>query len=165
VAKRNKRLEHSIKLSVNGRGYRLEVSANLTLLDLLRQRLGLTGTKKGCDTGDCGSCTVIMDGMAINACLYLAVEADGSDIKTIEGLNTGVGLHPLQEAFVEQGAIQCGFCTPGMIMAAKALLDHNPAASMDQIKEAIAGNLCRCTGYQKIIQAIAGVASSDKDDQ
>ncbi|MBU0513189.1 MAG: (2Fe-2S)-binding protein [Proteobacteria bacterium] len=158
-------MELSIKLSVNGYSYQLAVPTNLSLLDLLRQRLGLTGTKKGCDTGDCGSCTVIMDGRAVNACLCLAVEADGSNIETIEGLQTEAGLHPLQEAFVEHGAIQCGFCTPGMIMAAKAILDQSPNASAERIKEAIAGNLCRCTGYQKIIQAVASVVRRDGEDE
>jgi len=152
-----------VNITINGHRYRLEVPANLTLLDLLRHRLGLMGTKKGCDTGDCGSCTVLVDGKALNACLCLAVEVDGCQIETIEGLQTEAGLHPLQEAFVDHGAVQCGFCTSGMIMASKALIDEVPHAGDEQIKEAIAGNLCRCTGYQKIIKAVASVARPQRE--
>lgn len=147
-------MKRLIKLTVNNREYELAVEPNLTLLDLLRYTLGLTGTKKGCDEGDCGACTVIMDGIAVSSCLVLAVQADGKEILTIEGVGTDEGLDPIQQAFVEKGAIQCGFCTPGMILSAKALLDRNPHPSEEEIRTAISGNLCRCTGYQKIVEAI-----------
>ncbi|MBW1768387.1 MAG: (2Fe-2S)-binding protein, partial [Deltaproteobacteria bacterium] len=124
------------------------------LVEVLRYELGLTGTKQGCGVGDCGSCTVIMDGKPVNSCLVLAVQANGKNILTIEGLDTDQGLHPLQQAFVDKGAVQCGFCTPGMILSAKSLLDHNPKPDESEIRMAISGNLCRCTGYQKIVEAI-----------
>lgn len=143
-----------ITLTVNGEPYEALVKPNSTLLDVLRDQLELTGTKRGCDAGDCGSCTVIMDGRPVNACLVLALKADGKEITTIEGLAEGTKLHPIQEAFVEYGAIQCGFCTPGMVLSAKALLDRNPKPSEEEIKTGIAGNLCRCTGYIKIVEAI-----------
>lgn len=143
-----------ITLTVNGEPYEALVKPNSTLLDVLRDQLELTGTKRGCDAGDCGSCTVIMDGRPVNACLVLALKADGKEITTIEGLAEGTKLHPIQEAFVEYGAIQCGFCTPGMVLSAKALLDRNPKPSDEEIKTGIAGNLCRCTGYIKIVEAI-----------
>ncbi|OPX38923.1 MAG: (2Fe-2S)-binding protein [Desulfobacteraceae bacterium 4484_190.3] len=153
-----------IKITVNGQEYDLSVEPNLTLLDLLRERLGLTGTKKGCDEGDCGACTVLLNGKAVSSCLVLAVEANGKDVLTIEGveLEGGDSLHPLQKAFVENGAIQCGFCTPGMILSAKALLDKNPHPSQTQIRRAISGNLCRCTGYQKIVEAIETVCNGNQ---
>jgi aerobic carbon-monoxide dehydrogenase small subunit len=147
-------MKQIIKLNVNNEEYELAVEANRTLLDLLRYDLGLTGTKKGCDEGDCGACTVIMDGKAVSSCLVLAVQANGRKILTIEGVGTKDGLHPIQQAFVENGAIQCGFCTPGMILSAKALLDRNPHPDEQEIRTAISGNLCRCTGYQKIVEAI-----------
>lgn len=143
-----------INLTVNNRTHELPVEPNETLVEVLRQQLGLTGTKVGCNQGDCGACAVIMDGRPVNSCLVLAVQADGSDIITIEGVETDEGLHPLQEAFVEKGAIQCGFCTPGMIVTAKSLLQSNPEADKEGIREAISGNLCRCSGYQKIVEAI-----------
>ncbi|MCK5098045.1 MAG: (2Fe-2S)-binding protein [Desulfobacteraceae bacterium] len=143
-----------INLTINDQTYELAVEPNKTLAGLLRYDLGLTGTKKGCDTGDCGACTVILDGMAVNSCLVLAIQTDGSVIETIEGLATDEGLHPLQEAFVEKGAIQCGYCTPGMIMSAKNLLDKNKNPTELEIRKGISGNLCRCTGYQKIFEAI-----------
>jgi len=148
-----------IKITVNKQEYELAVEPNLTLLDLLRNTMGLTGTKKGCDEGDCGACTVLLDGKPVSSCLVLAVQANGKDILTIEGvgLENGAVLHPLQKAFVENGAIQCGFCTPGMILSAKALLDRNPHPSREEIQRAISGNLCRCTGYQKIVEAIEAV--------
>ena len=130
-----------------------------TLLDLLRNRLGLTGTKEGCGNGNCGTCTVLMDGAPVNACLVLALEAPGRAIVTIEGLAAGE-LHPLQQALVQHGGTQCGFCTPGIVLSAKALLDENPRPSEVQIRHAIAGNLCRCTGYGKIVEAIAAVAAA-----
>ena len=147
-----------ISLTVNGKLYEKAVSPNQTLVDFLRDELGLTGTKKGCELGDCGSCTVLLNGRAVNSCLVLAVQAHGKEVLTIEGLATEEGLHPLQEAFVRKGTIQCGFCTPGMILSAKFLLDTNPNPSELEIKKAISGNLCRCTGYQKIIEAISSIA-------
>jgi carbon-monoxide dehydrogenase small subunit len=136
----------------------MAVKPNQTLVDFLRNDLGLIGTKKGCEVGDCGSCTVLLNGRPVNSCLVLSVQADGREVQTIEGIETAEGLHPLQKAFVEKGAIQCGFCTPGMIVTAKSLLEKNPNPDRDEIREAISGNLCRCTGYQKIIEAIASAA-------
>jgi len=143
-----------INLTINDQAYEIAVATNKTLADMLRYDLKLTGTKKGCDTGDCGACTVILNGDAVNSCLVLAVQTDGSVIETIEGLATEEGLHPIQEAFVEKGAIQCGFCSPGMILSTKNLLDKNPNPTEAEIREGISGNLCRCTGYQKIFEAI-----------
>ena len=151
-------MKQLIRLSVNDRAYELAVEPNTTLVDLLRCQLGLTGTKKGCDLGDCGACTVLMDGKAVNSCLVLAVQANGRTVQTIEGLETAEGLHPLQQAFIEKGAIQCGFCSSGMILAAKELLDRTPHPQEAEIRRAISGNLCRCTGYQKIIEAIKDAA-------
>ena len=131
----------------------------MTLLDFLREDLGLKGTKRGCDSGQCGACTIIMDGKTVNACLILAIQADGKEILTIEGLSSGGRLHPLQEAFVEEGAVQCGFCVPGMILSAKALLDEKKDPSGEEIREALSGNLCRCTGYVKIIKAVQKAAA------
>ncbi len=147
-------MKQRITLTVNGETYEVEVEPWWTLLEVLRERLYLTGTKKGCDRGDCGSCTVLIDGKAKLSCLMLAVQAQGKDILTIEGLAEGEELHPLQQAFVELGAVQCGFCTPGMVLAAKALLDRNPTPTEEQVKEGLSGNLCRCTGYTKIIDAV-----------
>jgi aerobic carbon-monoxide dehydrogenase small subunit len=148
-----------IQMTINDRAYEVAVAPNKTLADLIRYDLGLTGTKKGCDTGDCGACTVILNGDPVNSCLVLAVQADNAVIETIEGLSTDEGLHPLQQAFVEKGAIQCGFCTPGMILSAKNLLDKNRAPTEEEIREGISGNLCRCTGYQKIFEAIESTRS------
>lgn len=150
--------DKTIQLRINGEIYEVSVKTNETLLDVIRDRLDLTGTKKGCDTGECGACTVLLGGKPINSCLILAIEADGKDILTIEGLAESGKLHPLQEAFIKEGAIQCGYCTPGMIMSAKALLDESPNPTEDEVKEAIAGNLCRCTGYVKIVKAILTAA-------
>lgn len=147
-----------IELHVNQLPYRVMVKPSATLLDVLRQDLGLKGTKRGCDQGHCGACTVILNGKAVNACMVLAVRADGKSITTIEGLSSGDQLHPLQEAFVEEGAIQCGFCTPGMILSAKALLDETQEPSEQEIREALSGNLCRCTGYVNIIKAVQKAA-------
>jgi carbon-monoxide dehydrogenase small subunit len=147
-------MKRLITLTVNGRMHELAVAPNRTLVDLIRCDLGLTGTKKGCEVGDCGTCTVIMDGKPVNSCLVLAVEANGRDILTIEGMETNEGLHPIQRSFVEKGAIQCGFCSPGMLLSAKSLLDRNPKPDEREIRTAISGNLCRCTGYQKIVEAI-----------
>ncbi|MDE3077401.1 MAG: (2Fe-2S)-binding protein [Chloroflexota bacterium] len=147
-----------LTLRVNGSAYQVEVPANRTLLEVLREYLGLNGTKKGCDRGDCGACTVLLNGQAVVSCLVLAVEAAGKDILTIEGLARDGQLHPLQQSFIDRSALQCGFCTPGMILSAKALLDGNPSPSEDDIRESIAGNLCRCTGYSRIVQAIKDAA-------
>ncbi|MCW8813489.1 MAG: molybdopterin-dependent oxidoreductase, partial [Chlorobium sp.] len=143
-----------IKINVNGTEYELAVKPSTTLLDLLRNQLLLTGAKKGCELGDCGACTVLLNGKAVNSCLVLAVEADGQNVLTIEGLAKGEKLHPIQQAFVEKGAIQCGFCTPGMILRTKALLDEKPDPSKEEIKKELSGNLCRCTGYTKILEAV-----------
>lgn len=149
-------MKQAINITVNGKAYRLEVKVSQRLLDVIRDELGLLGTKEGCGAGECGACTVIMNGEAVNSCLVLAVQADGADILTIEGLTKGEELHPLQKSFVEHGAIQCGFCTPGMVMSAKAFLDEHKGQKLtrEKVKEGISGNLCRCTGYQKIIDAI-----------
>ncbi len=153
-------MKHAIELKVNGEIYEMDVEPRRTLLEVLRDNLGLTGTKKGCDDGNCGTCTVLIDGSPMNSCLLLAVEVQGREIETIEGVATGEELHPVQKAFVELGAIQCGFCTPGMILSAKALLDRNPHPSDDEVKRALAGNFCRCTGYAKIIEAVRAAAGS-----
>lgn len=155
-------MKRVINVTINGELHELAVEPYRSLLDVLRNEAGLTGTKKGCDVGDCGACTVILNGQPVNACLVLGVEADGAEIETIEGLAEttadGLRLHPLQENFLRLGAAQCGFCTPGMIMAAKALLDENPHPTETEIRFAIAGNICRCTGFTKIIEAIAAAA-------
>lgn len=143
-----------VEIKVNGEVRTASVAPETTLLVLLRERFHLTGSKLGCDVGDCGACTVLMDGQSVNACLVLAAQADGRDVLTIEGLADAQHLHPLQEVFEELGSLQCGFCGPGMILSAKSLLDGNPAPSDAEIKEALSGNLCRCTGYTKIIEGI-----------
>ena len=154
-----------IRLRVNGEDYDLEVKVSRTLLEVIREDIGLIGTKKGCDTGDCGACTVLVDGKPIVSCLVLAVDAQRKEILTIEGLSSDpLYLHPLQKAFLRYGAVQCGYCTPGMILSAKALLDRNPDPSEQEIKRAIAGNLCRCTGYVKIIEAIKAVTRKEPMD-
>lgn len=151
-------MDHSITLKINGEIYKLNVKSNVLLLDVIRDEIGLTGTKRGCDTGECGACTVLIEGKPVNSCLVLAIEVDGKDILTVEGLAKNGQLHPLQVAFVEEGAVQCGFCTPGVLLSAKALLNTNPNPTEEEIKTAIAGNLCRCTGYTKIIKAINSAA-------
>ena len=151
-------MKHKIQLCVNDQKYELYVEAKTTLLDLLREGLGLTGTNKGCGTGDCGACTVIMNGHAVNSCLVLALDADGAEIITIEGLERDGKLDPLQQAFIDEGAVQCGFCTPGMIMVAKDYLAKNPKPAEEDLQDAISGNLCRCTGYVKIIDAVLSAA-------
>lgn len=148
-----------VSLSVNGQSVEVRVNSNSRLLDLLRDELHLMGTKEGCGIGECGACTVIMNGQIVNSCLVLAGQAQGTEIITIEGVSDEKGeLHPIQEAFINQGAVQCGYCTPGMILSAKALLDQNPCPSFEEIKEGISGNLCRCTGYQQIIDAVQEAA-------
>jgi len=147
-----------IKIKVNGEWHELTVPNKKTLLEVIREDLNLTGTKKLCNTGECGSCTVLMDGMAVNSCIVLAVDANGKEITTIESLSQIGKLHPIQEEFVARGAIQCGFCTPGMILSAKALLDQNPNPTELEVKKAISGNFCRCTGYVRIVNAILSAA-------
>lgn len=151
-------MKKTVKLVINGETHILEVEHRRTLLEVIRDDLRLTGTKKMCGQGECGSCTVLMDGLAVNACLVLALDADGKRIETIEGLAQGGGLHPIQEAFIEKGAIQCGFCAPGMILTTKSLLAKNPTPTEIEIKTAIAGNFCRCTGYARIVDAIQSAA-------
>lgn len=143
-----------LKLRVNGEPVQLLVEEDETLLDVLRDRLFLTGTKRGCGEGQCGHCTVILNGKAVNSCLTLALEAEGSQVLTIEGLAQGNSLHPIQKAYVEAGAIQCGYCTPGMVMAIYSLLQRNPQPSEEEIREGIKGVMCRCTGYYKIVEAV-----------
>lgn len=143
-----------IRLKVNGETYEIAIDYWRTLLEVLRENLGLTGTKEGCDLGTCGACTVLIDGEPMLSCLLLAVELEDREILTIEGLATGGRLHPLQEKFMSHGAVQCGFCTPGMILTAKALLEENSTPREDEVRRGIAGNICRCTGYKKIIEAI-----------
>jgi carbon-monoxide dehydrogenase small subunit len=154
-------ITYPLTMKVNNQPVTVEVEPDELLVDVLRDRLGLTGTKIGCSEGECGACTVIMDGKPVLSCLLPALRAQGREITTIEGLAHGETLHPLQQAFVEVGAVQCGYCIPGFIMSAKALLDVNPHPTRDEIKEAIAGNLCRCTGYIKIIEAIEAAAKAD----
>jgi carbon-monoxide dehydrogenase small subunit len=146
--------QEEVVLKVNGIDYRLSIEPRRTLLEILRENLGLTGTKKSCNEGNCGACTVLIDGRPVASCLVLAMDAQGKEILTIEGLSEGEKLHPIQEAFLKHGAIQCGFCTPGMVMSAKALLDENPEPTTVEVRRAITGNLCRCTGYQHIVDSI-----------
>ncbi len=152
--------KRTVHLTLNGKPFEVNVDPNETLLDVIRDRLGFTGTKKGCDSGDCGCCTVILDGKAVDSCLVLGVEADNKMVETVEGLAQGDRLHPLQEAFLRHGAVQCGYCTPGMLLSAKALLDEKPDANEEDVRTAISGNLCRCTGYVKIVEAVLSVAGS-----
>lgn len=147
-----------IELTVNGREVSLEIPPQMTLLDLLRDRLSLKGVKRSCDLQVCGACTILVDGHAVSSCTYLAYEARGADVLTIEGLADGNTLHPMQQAFIDNGAFQCGFCTPGMILAAKSLLDETPHPSEEKVKEYMEGNICRCTGYRKILEAILDAA-------
>jgi carbon-monoxide dehydrogenase small subunit len=150
----------TIAFTLNGQKTEIVVEPNLLLVDMLRNRLGLTGTKIGCGEGDCGACTVLIDGKTVNSCLILALQIEGHEVLTVEGLGTYDKLHPLQAAFIDEGAVQCGFCTPGMLLSAKSLLDDNPKPTRQQIAKHISGNLCRCTGYAKIINAIEKVANS-----
>lgn len=149
-----------VTCTVNAEEHTVLADTRDTLLDLLRDRIGLTGTKEGCGNGNCGSCTVIVDGAAVNACLVLAREAPGRDIVTIEGLSLGGKLHPIQQALVEHGGTQCGFCTPGVVLSAKVLLDSNPNPTTHDVRHAIAGNICRCTGYDKIVDAVMAAAAT-----
>jgi len=153
-------MTQSITTTINGAVHRLDVQPEKTLLSVLRDQLHLTGTKEGCSTGDCGACTVLMDGKAVTSCLVLAVEADGREITTIEGIASDGQLHPVQEALVELGGFQCGFCTPGMVISAVAFLKDNPKPTDEEIRHGLAGNLCRCTGYTKIVEAVQRAAAS-----
>ena len=157
-------MKEAIELNINGDTYELLVSPNYTLLEVLRDKLGLMGTKRGCDLGACGACTVLIDGETRLSCLMLAIDARGRQILTIEGLAEGGELHPLQDAFVQKGALQCGFCTPGMILTAKAILDEEPHATEDVIMNKMAGNLCRCTGYKKVVEAVMSVAAPSGEE-
>jgi carbon-monoxide dehydrogenase small subunit len=152
-------MKYPLTLKVNGEVYDFEVPANWTLLDVIREECGLTGTKQGCGNGECGACTVLLDGEPVNSCLVLALQANGRRVTTVEGLSKEGKMHPIQEAFIAHGAIQCGFCIPGMVLSTKALLDKKPRPKELEIREALAGNLCRCTGYQKIVEAIQSLAS------
>ena len=153
---------YQIEIKLNGEWRKAEVTVRETLLDVLRNKLGAKEVKNGCGKGDCGTCAVILDGKAVNSCLTLALQANGKEITTLKGIGTEEKPHPLQKSFVEHGAIQCGFCTPGMIVSAKTLLDQNPKPGREEIREAISGNLCRCTGYKKIVDAIQETALEDK---
>jgi carbon-monoxide dehydrogenase small subunit len=153
---------YQIEITLNGEQRQVAVAANETLLDVLRDKLGATEVKNGCGKGDCGACAVILDGTAVNSCLTLAFQANGKEVTTLRGIGTEEKPHSLQKSFVEHGAIQCGFCTAGMIVSAKALLDHISGPSRDEIREAISGNLCRCTGYTKIVEAIQDAAHKNQ---
>lgn len=157
-------MEYKLRFYINKQPVELMVEPHLTLLEVLRERLFLIGTKEGCSTGDCGACTVLVDGMPITSCLMLAVEAEGQHIETVEGLSSDGELHPLQSAFIREGGLQCGFCTPGMLMSSKALLDENPDPSEDEIRFSLSGNLCRCTGYNSIVRAVESAAQEMRHD-
>lgn len=154
---REEQMRYRLSLVVNGEQQELEVPANATLLDVLRDEIGLKGTKQGCGTGECGACTVLLEGEPVNSCLVIALQASGKSVVTIEGLSRDGSIDGIQEAFITHGAIQCGYCTPGMILSAKALLGKNPNPKEEEIREALIGNLCRCTGYQSIVEAIKSV--------
>ena len=158
-------MKRPIKFTVNGEWYEIYTEPWKTLLDVLREELGITGVKSGCREGECGACTVLIDGKAVNSCLMLALQADGKEITTIEGLSKGETLHPLQQSFIDHFAVQCGFCTPGMILSAKALLDRNPSPSEEEIRVALSGNLCRCTGYVKIIEAVLAASRNEPQER
>jgi aerobic carbon-monoxide dehydrogenase small subunit len=158
VSKKFEPNTHPISLTINGDIYNIEVEPQKTLLWVLREQLNITGPKECCGIGECGACTVLMDGKSVNSCLVLAIEADGHEIVTVEGLGGPEGLDPIQQAFIDQGAVQCGFCTPGMIMSAKYLLDNNSNPSEEEIAVALSGNYCRCTGYKNIIEAVKAAA-------
>jgi len=151
-----------ITLTVNGRRQEVAVEPRWTLLEMVREEMRFTGSKEGCGTGDCGACSMIVDGRLVTSCLMLAAQADGREVVTVEGLATNGQLHPVQQAFIDAGGVQCGFCTPGMIVAAKSLLDRNPQPSLEQVREGLAGNLCRCTGYAKIYEAVMLAAANSK---
>lgn len=152
----------TIQIIINGHKHKLTIAANRTLLDVLREDLALTGAKRGCEAGECGACTVIVNGRPVNSCMILAVEMDGAEILTIEGLSHGNELDAMQQSFIDEFALQCGYCTPGMILMGKALLSENPQPTEEEVREYIGGNLCRCTGYENIIKAIMAVAAARK---
>jgi carbon-monoxide dehydrogenase small subunit len=152
-------MKQELRLTVNGQPYEVFINPNTLLVEVLRHHLGLTGTKTACQSSSCGACTVILNGMAVKSCSILALQAEGAEITTVEGLAQGEKLHPLQKAFLDYGAFQCGFCTPGMLASAKAFLDENPKPTEEQIREAIDGNICRCTGYNSIVRAMTAVAN------
>jgi carbon-monoxide dehydrogenase small subunit len=151
-------MSYSAEITVNGDRYRVQLEAGTSLLELLRSQLGLTGTKEGCDDSECGACMVLVEGKPVNSCSYLALQAVGRDVTTIEGISADGELHPLQSALLAEGGVQCGYCTPGMTISAKALLDENPSPTEEEIRQALGGNLCRCTGYQKIVKAVLSAA-------
>ena len=158
-------MKKELKLTVNGQPYELYVKPGTLLVEVLRNELDLTGTKRGCESAACGACTVSLNGMAVKSCTILALQADGGDILTIEGLAKGTELHPLQKAFLDHGAFQCGFCTSGMLMSAAGLFHEKPTPTLDEIKEAIDGNICRCTGYNSIVRALSAVARGEYKEQ
>jgi carbon-monoxide dehydrogenase small subunit len=158
-------MKKELKLTVNGQPYELYVKPKTLLVEVLRNELGLTGTKRGCESASCGACTVSLNGMAVKSCTILALQADGGEVLTIEGLAKGPDLHPLQKAFLDYGAFQCGFCTAGMLMSAAGLFNENPTPTIEEIKEAIDGNICRCTGYNSIIRALSAVARGEYEEQ
>jgi carbon-monoxide dehydrogenase small subunit len=155
----------AIRFTINGQAEELEIPADISALKLIRDILKLKGTKEGCGIGECGACTIRVDGKAVNSCLMLAAQLDGRDVQTVEGLETSEGLHPIQEAFLEHHAVQCGFCTPGLLMSARALLDENPDPDREEISKAISGNLCRCTGYQQIFASIEDAVKRDAGEE
>ena len=152
-------MRYEATLNVNGASYPVDIEPHRSLLSVLRTELGLAGSKEGCDDSECGACMVLLDGRPVNSCSYLALQAEGREVTTVEGLSSNGELHPLQRQFLEQGGVQCGFCTPGMLISAKALLDQNPDPSEDEIRIALSGNLCRCTGYQGIVRAVQAAAA------
>jgi len=158
-------MKKELRLTVNGQPYELYIKPKTILVEVLRAHLGLTGTKRGCDSSSCGACTVILNGMAVKSCSVLALQANGGEVLTVEGLAKGNELHPLQKAFLDHGAFQCGFCTSGMLMSSKALLDESPNPTEEQIKEGIDGNICRCTGYNSIIRALTGVVKGEYKEE
>ena len=157
-------MTQSVTITINGKARTHEVEPRLLLVDFIRDRVGLTGTNVGCDTSQCGACTVIMDGQSVKSCTLLAVQADGGSVTTIEGLANGSVLHPMQAAFWEKHGLQCGFCTPGMLMTTRALLDRNPSPSQQEIREAISGQICRCTGYENIVRAVKHAAETQPQE-
>jgi aerobic-type carbon monoxide dehydrogenase small subunit (CoxS/CutS family) len=158
-------MKKELKLTVNGQPYEIYIKPKTLLSEALRDHLGLTGTKRGCNSSSCGACTVILNGMAVKSCSILALQANGGEVTTVEGLARGTELHPLQKAFLDHGSFQCGFCTSGMLMSSKALLDENPKPTKEQIKEGIDGNICRCTGYNSIIRALTAVAKGEYKEE
>jgi len=158
-------VKKELRLTVNGQPYEVYIKPKTLLVETLRDHLGLTGTKRGCSSSSCGACTVILNGMAVKSCSILALQANGGEILSIEGLASGAELHPLQKAFLDHGAYQCGFCTPGMLMSTKALLDENSKPTTEQIKEGIDGNICRCTGYNSIIRAVTAVVKGEYKEE